>query len=460
MKKSILILGAAIMATSLSFSQFRENNKDGLNVFETPKTEKEFKGVKTTIGGGFTQSYQALDHSNSNIATVNGATTTYANPRMVAGVDQNKLIGLVPGFNLASANLMLKTQLADGVALNMELYLASRHHNETWVKGGFIQFDKLSFMNLDFVDNIMKYTTIKVGQMEVNYGDAHFRRSDGGNSIFNPFVENYIMDAFATEVGAEVDVQYNGLVGVAGITSGKLNSNIVEEPAVVGATDGVHKPAFLGKLGYDKQLTDDLRVRLTGSVYYTAGSLGQTLFGGDRTGSHYFGVMDFAKPSTSSYTTGRLNPGFSDKVTALSGNLFLKFMGLESFTTLEQASGRQKDEITGERTANQFATDLLYRFGKDENFWVGARYNTFSATMPKTAAVNAVANPVTTAVAALAPYKVGADKLAVSAGWFITKNVMAKLEYVQQNYDYKNAPQSILNGGKFSGFIVEAVVGF
>jgi hypothetical protein len=170
--------------------------------------------------------------------------------------------------------------------------------------------------------------------------------------------------------------------------------------------------------------------------------------------------MDFAKPSTSSYTTGRLNPGFSDKVTALSGNLFLKFMGLESFTTLEQASGRQKDEITGERTANQFATDLLYRFGKDENFWVGARYNTFSATMPKTAAVNAVANPVTTAVAALAPYKVGADKLAVSAGWFITKNVMAKLEYVQQNYDYKNAPQSILNGGKFSGFIVEAVVGF
>jgi hypothetical protein len=460
MKKSIFTMVLALLVSSTMFGQFRENNKDGLNVFETPKTEKEFKGVKTTIGGGFTQSYQALDHSNSNVATVNGATTTYANPRMVAGVDQNKLIGLVSGFNLASANLMLKTQLADGVALNMELYLASRHHNETWVKGGFIQFDKLSFMNLDFVDNIMKYTTIKVGQMEVNYGDAHFRRSDGGNSIFNPFVENYIMDAFASEVGAEIDVQYNGIVGVAGITSGKLNSNIVEEPAVVGATDGVHKPAFLGKLGYDKQFTDDLRVRLTGSVYYTAGSLGQTLFGGDRTGSHYFGAMDFAKPSTSSYTTGRLNPGLSDKVTALSGNLFLKFKGIESFTTLEQASGRQKDEITGERTANQFATDLLYRFGNEENFWVGVRYNTFSATMPKAGAVNAVANPVTTAVAALAPYKVGADRLAVSAGWFITKNVMAKLEYVQQNYDYKNAPQSILNGGKFSGFVVEAVVGF
>jgi hypothetical protein len=457
MKKSILILSAVFMASSLSFSQFRENNQDGLNVFETPKTEKEFKGVKTTIGGGFTQSYQSLDHSNANVKNSDG---TYANPRFVAGVDQNKLIGLVSGFNLASANLMLKTQLADGVALNMELYLAARHHNETWVKGGFIQFDKLPFLKMDFVDNIMKYTTIKIGQMEVNYGDAHFRRSDGGNSIYNPFIENYIMDAFATEVGAEVDVQYNGFVGVAGVTSGKLNSNIVEEPAVAGATDGVHKPAFLGKLGYDKQFTDDLRVRLTGSIYYTAGSLGQTLFGGDRTGSHYFGVMDYAKPATTSYTTGRLNPGLSDKVTALSGNLFVKFMGFESFTTLEKASGRQKDEITGERDAKQFATDLLYRFGKDENFWVGVRYNTFSAMMPKTAAVNAIASPVTTAVPALAPYEVGSDRLAISAGWFITKNVMTKLEYVQQNYDYANAPLSILNKGKFNGFVVEAVVGF
>jgi len=116
-------------------------------------------------------------------------------------VDNNGLYCIRPGFNLASANLVLKTALADGVALNMELYLASRHHNETWVKGGFIQFDKLSFLNLDFVDNIMKYTTIKMGQMDVNYGDSHFRRSDGGNTIHNPFVENYIVDAFATEIG-------------------------------------------------------------------------------------------------------------------------------------------------------------------------------------------------------------------------------------------------------------------
>ncbi|NDP19651.1 MAG: hypothetical protein GZ091_01025 [Paludibacter sp.] len=468
----------------MMFAQFRPTDKTGINVFDSKKAETEFTGVKTTFGGGFTQSYQMLNHSNArsaDVATVTpnvlNATTTvnvsdYANQRFVAGVDQNVLIPLVSGFNLASANLMINTQLADGVALNMELYLASRHHNETWVKGGYIQFDKLPFLNLDLVDNIMKYTTIKVGQMEVNYGDAHFRRSDGGNSIYNPFIENYIMDEFATEVGAEANVNYNGIVGVLGMTSGKLNSNIVKGTPVAGATDGIHKPAFLGKLGYDKQFTEDLRVRLTGSIYYTAGSLGQTMFGGDRTGSHYFGVMDFAAPSSSAFASGRLNPGLSDKLTTVMGNLFVKFRGLEWFSTYENANGRAKDEITGERNANQLASDLVYRFGKDENFWVGVRYNTVTAKLPKTSAVAAVAPAAitlsqqvahkgeTTAVAALAPYNVGVDRLAISAGWFVTKNVMAKLEYTNQNYDYANAPQSILNGGNFKGFVLEAVVGF
>ena len=35
--------------------------------------------------------------------------------------------------------------------------------------------------------------------MEVNYGDAHFRRSDGGNTMWNPWIENNIMDEFAAK---------------------------------------------------------------------------------------------------------------------------------------------------------------------------------------------------------------------------------------------------------------------
>lgn len=431
MRKSIMIFGAAFLLSSMSsFAQFRSGDKSGINVFETPKTDVPFDGVKVKIGGGFTQSFQTLDHSNT------------ADPKMVAGVNQNELISLVPGFNLASANLALKTQLADGVALNMELYLASRHHNETWVRGGFIQFDKVPFLKSDFIDNIMKYTTLKVGQMEVNYGDAHFRRSDGGNSIYNPFVENYIIDEFATEVGAEVDVQYKGFLVVGALTNGKLKGDIVEVTPVVGATNGKHNPSIIGKVGYDNEVMENLRLRLTGSVYHTAGSVANTLFWGDRTGSHYFGVMDYAAPGTGNAWSGRYNPGLSDKVTALMGNLFVKFHGLEWFSTLESASGRAKAEITGERRMSQFATDLVYRFGNNENFWVGARYNT-----------------ATSAVAATTPYDVTIDRFSASAGWFVTKNVMAKVEYVNQ--DYKNFVASdIRNGGNFNGLVIEAVVGF
>ncbi|MCH5690130.1 hypothetical protein LWM68_41425 [Niabella sp. W65] len=91
-------------------------------------------------------------------------------------------------------------QLYDGIKLNLTTYLASRHHNEAWVKGGYIQFDKLPFKGKAW-DELMKYATVKMGHMEINYGDQHFRRSDGGNTIHNPFIENYIMDAFATEIG-------------------------------------------------------------------------------------------------------------------------------------------------------------------------------------------------------------------------------------------------------------------
>lgn len=465
MKKLLSLFAAGMLIAASASAQFRPNNQDGLNVFETPKTETQFDGIKVTIGGGFTQGFQTLSHSNLAVSNI------------VANVDQNKLTPIRAGFNLASANLMLKTALADGVALNMELYLAARHHNETWVKGGYIQFDKVPFMKWDFLDNIMKYTTLKVGQMEVNYGDAHFRRSDGGNTILNPFVENYIVDQFATEVGLEADVNVNGFLGVVSVTNGLLKGNIsvvdstfdtsVNPKKLISA--GKNNPSFIAKLGYDKQLTEALRLRLTGSAYYNAGAVSNTLSWGDRTGSNYFGVIDYAAPSTSNAWTGRYNPGFSDKVTALAGNLFVKFHGLESFTTLESLSGRSRTETTGERKATQFATDLIFRFGSSENFWVGARYNTvkcqqyLNADLPSVTAIPAgqPAGSATHTFDAFSKgmYDVTINRLAFSAGWFVTKNVMAKVEYVNQDYKgftYKD----IRSGANFKGVVAQAVIGF
>ena len=213
MKKTNTIFGILLLTSTMSFAQLRPTDQTGINMFETPKSTTEFTGPKVEFGGSIAMPYIALKHSNDVV-------------NQDPAVNSQALFKNSANFALSQANLNINSYLADGITLQVSLYLASKHHNETWVKGGFVQFEKLPFLKLDFLDNIMKYTSIKVGQMDVNYGDAHFRRSDGGCAIYNPFMENYIMDEFATEIGAEADINYNGFVGVLSVTNGNLNPSL------------------------------------------------------------------------------------------------------------------------------------------------------------------------------------------------------------------------------------------
>jgi hypothetical protein len=369
----------------------------------------------------------------------------------------------------AQANLYTDVQLADGISLSLTTYLSARHHNEAWVKGGYLQFDKLPFKG-EFWTNLMKITTIKLGHMEINYGDAHFRRSDGGHTFYNPFMESYIMDAYTTEIGGEVYLKKNALFGMVGVTSGMIKGNI--DSAVKTTVDANDKrsPSIYLKGGFDKQLSDAIRVRVSGSYYHNGSSAGSglTLYGGDRTGSNYQNVMELWKTpvynaeksnkatedkdsliqiydattqaSTATAFSGRLNPGFSKKVDAIMLNAFLKFKGLELFGTYENAQGRTKTE-KDDRTATQYAIDGVYRFGKAENLFIGARYNTVNARL------------------AGFTNDIKIDRTSFAAGWFITRNVMLKGEYVIQNY--KDFPVAdYRSGGKFDGYVIEAAVAF
>ncbi len=123
----------------------------------------------------------------------------------------------------------------------MILYLSSRHHPETWVKGGFVQIDKMTFLNSEVVNNIMEFVTIRVGHMEINYGDARFRRTDNGNAFHNPFVGNYIMDAFTTEIGGEVYFQARGFLAMLAATGGEIQGGVTRPEQ--------RSPSLYGKLG-------------------------------------------------------------------------------------------------------------------------------------------------------------------------------------------------------------------
>lgn len=412
---------------------YRQNDKRGLNVFETPKKDTiAFSGMKVKVGGNFSQDFQAISHDNSAV------------PLLVNGINTNQLASLKNGFNLAMANLNIDAQLADGVRMSLTMYLSTRHHEETWVKGGYVQFDRLPFLKSAALDSLMKNFTIKVGDYEVDYGDQHYRRSDGGNAIYNPFVENYIMDEFATEIGGEIYYHPKcGIIAMAGITNGQLNPTVIAPTKIDSATGKVNKyaPAFHAKIGYDKQLNKDLRFRLTGSFYGVSSAAGNTLFGGDRTGSHYFFAMEnTTATSAKNAFSGRYNPSFSQQVTTFMVNPFIKYKGLELFGTYEMAQGRVITE-RNTRTATQYAVDLIYRFTAKENFWVGARYNSVTAT------------PISKSG------DITINRIVGSVGWFVTKNIVAKAEYVNQQYN-NFTPTDIRSGGKFSGMMLEASIGF
>jgi hypothetical protein len=399
----------------------RPVDQRGINMFEAPKEDTvPYTGFKLGWGASFTQQFQDLHHSND------------ALPKMADTVNQNQLIGIGAGFNNAVANLYLNAQMAKGIRVAVTTYMSSRHHDETWVKDGYLLVDALPFDN-DMLDLIMHFVTVKAGHFEVNYGDQHFRRSDNANTIYNPFVGNLIMDAFTTEIGGEVYLRSGGVLMMGGVTGGEVHGQVT-------APDK-RSPSYIAKLGYDRQVNPDVRVRLTGSMYYTKRSVNNTLYSGDRAGSRYYSVMENTQSSEASQAwSGSLQPGFRSNVRAMVLNPFVKIRGLELFGNIETARGAAANESSN-RTWNQYAGDVVYRFLPREQMYVGARYNTASGRL------------------AGMDSDVNAKRVQIAGGWFLMPGVLTKVEYVKQTYGGFPAAD-IRHGGKFDGVMVEGAIGF
>lgn len=427
MKSLVKLAIAAILVSTYATAQdqgYKLDNwypqtKDAINLFEPVKdTVSSFEKVHVKIGGAFALQFQGISHENN------------ATPNIVDGVNTNQLYDIGNNFNLATANLDVNVALYDGVNLHLRTFLSSRHHNEAYVKGGYLQVDKLDFIKEGFLEDVMKYATLKIGHNEINYGDAHFRRTDNANAMTNPFAGNLLMDAYATMVFAEVYYQRDGWLGMAGVTNGRLNQN----------ANGGTSPSLYAKVGYDKQVNEDLRVRLTGSVYNVAETQRTDFYDGDRAGSRYYFVMENTKATSSAnFRSGQVIPGFTNKLTAIMINPFVRYKGLEFFGTYEYANGRTNAE-TDRRDFTQVAAELLYRFGKNDNFYFGGRYNQVSGET-------------------LNNENIDVTRFNIGGGWFMTKNIMTKLEYVNQKYD-GYADTNILHDGKFNGFLLEAVIAF
>jgi hypothetical protein len=419
MKKLYLIVVLSLVYTTI-FAQFEE----------VKLTTENFKNVHATIGADFALQYQAVENVGS----------------MAKGGD---FMPLGSGLNLPTANFTINGELAPGVRVSLETYLSARHHNEAWVKGGYLLMDQLPFLGTR-ANSIMENLTLKVGVMELNYGDAHFRRTDNGAALKNAFVGNYVMDAFTTAPAVEIMFRKHGIIAMLAATSGTINQSLVafsdNKDSVINASDFttynfMKELAFYGKFGYDKQLNKDLHVRISVSPYYQSYSHRGTLYGGDRTGARFYSVLVPAN-----YTSGGVNAAADIKANHLNGNWspsgtksiasvminpYVKFKGLEFFGIYEIANGKFPSNTAF--SYNQLSVEALYRFGKSEQFYGGVKYNTVSNSS-----------------------KEKVDRIEVAAGWNITKNIVSKLEYVNQTYDIA----TYTKGAGFKGMMFEAAISF
>jgi len=408
---TILLALFGVSTQGQNMQYFRYEDQSGLNVFETSKSDTiEFEKLKVRVGGNYSILFQGISQENDEVG--------------------DTFVNLTNNFTLPTANLNLDIQLEDGVRMHISTYLSSRHHNEAWVKGGYFQVDKLDFISEGFMEGFMEVATIRFGMDDINYGDTHFRRSDNAKSIFNPFVGNYIMDAFTTEPFGELTIQKSGFLGVIGVSNGKLNQSPLE------GDDGF---SFYTKLGYDSQINEDLRLRLTGSLYSSNDrSSRDYLYNGDRAGARYYNVLEGENDARVSDFLPRFNTGFGYQ-TAIQFNPFVKFKGLEFFGVIEVANNGDSD-IGGGFT--QIGTEFIYRFGGKDQLYFGGRYNSVTGEATDGSPTSEI------------------KRTNIGGGWFLTRNVLTKIEYVTSSYDGEAFDASKFQGAKFSGVVVEAVISF
>jgi len=406
---------------AIEFQHIRPADARGLNVFEPPKDDSvPYTGFKLGWGAAMTQQFQGLRHSNT------------AAPKLDAnGVNTNQLITIGNGFNNAVANIYLNAQVARGIRLAVTSYASARHHQESWIKDGYALIDESPIDN-PILNGIMKYTTLRVGHFEVDYGDAHYRRSDNGQAMYNPFVGNYILDAFTTEIGGEVYLRNGPWLAMGGVTGGEIHGQVTAPTK--------RSESYLAKVGVDKEWSKNLRFRLTGSMYANGQSASNTLFTGDRAGSRYYDVLEnTTSTETANAWSGAIRPGFGNNIHAFVVNPFIKVAGAELFGNLETATGKGSTERTN-RTVRQYVGEGLYRFANDQ-LYVGARYNTVRGELA------GIANDISV------------NRWQYGGGWFVTPLLLTKLEYVNQRYlDFPVT--DIRNGGQFKGFMVEGVLAF
>lgn len=345
----------------------------------------------------------------------------------------NSLKDLDASIGRGFGNIDVWAKVVDGIDIYVELYISSRQHAEMYGHEGYMWISKtppyLSELDLPALDSFFENFSIKAGHFEIDYGDAHLYRTDNGEVQRNPLVGNFIVDPNTDEAGFEIRTKPGRPYGMTmGFTNGSENERFTTDQGI----------ALYGKIYAEPQES----IRLSLSAYTvdhsesnaTSGNASSALFSGNRSGGPYAAVIG---PTSE---PGQIAPGSGEEVFAWQTDVRLD-MG-RTIARGHYGVIKDEDAVRAREGWKYYSAEVQYDL-LPERSYLAARYSRADADE-----INSVASSG----------RIG--RAQVGGGIWLTKDILAKLEYVDQRFK-KFAAGTTVDGiaagkdPKFSGLSLE-----
>ncbi len=352
--------------------------------------------------------------------------------------------GLQAGFQTPFANVSFLAQFEDIFDVYFDFYMSSRPHPDYMQGGqGYMLFKGLPKRLKEYraLDWFFHYMDVKAGAFEIDYGDAHYRRSNNGMVQQNPLIGNYVVDPRATDIGVELIGATTPLKWLVGVGSGTYKGHFDD-----GSGYSVH-----AKLWGDPYPG----LRSSFSIYHSNhsgdgpgwpennGTAGD-LFVTNRSGGPYAGVFGGGD------APGQLLPGAGQLVTAAQADLTWRRSPLELYGYFGWV---QDADINGDQPGSPkeswfyYAAEGIYNI--TDRLYLAARYSGAAASSIDDHSSDGFIS-----------------RIAMGGGYWFFDTVLIKMELVYQQLHGFNQSDGEVCGvdswrdPSFYGAITEASFGF
>lgn len=358
-----------------------------------------------------------------------------------------KAAQLTSGFQNAFGDLgfIAKYGKNEEIEVVFDMYLASRNHpSTTYGDEGYMVLRGVpeNLESLKILKPLLSKVDIKAGQFMLGFGDAIYHRSNNAIVQKNPLVGNFVIDpnivSIAVEASSKPGSQFGWLAGVSNGTT--------TEDFSAGRRFAYHGKVFVYPVKSLRTSLSYISADQSANGTKAVGGSAIQMFSGNRSGERYAGVLGGGQ------APGGVLPQGGEKFSA--AQVDVTWDADNSPLELYGNYGRTKDaDLNGsaagapEETWNYYAGDVVYKI--NPIVYAAARYS--AATTDSLAGVASNGK--------VARYQVG-------GGLWLTKNLLMKVEYVNQKYSGFGKGQVVNNGidasknPSFKGFISEVSFSF